>query len=85
MKQRLRKYNPKSTYTDFGAAYIGRMGEIQPHWFIHSFGLMIGLFCFIIGFSGCDLFIMLGLMAIYGSVMGFKDDYKKRNWSLSDY
>lgn len=83
-------YRSNSTYTDFGAKYLSRMREIQPHWGTHFFGVCLGLFM-IYNFlpyyicSEDEILFSLGVIALSSNIVGFKDDWKKRNWSISDY
>mgnify|MGYP001599182353 CR=1 FL=1 len=71
--------NYRNTYTDFGAAYVGRMIEEDkknPHIITHTLLLLFGLPFIIYGTESCFVF-MLGTCAITFAVIGFQEDYKK--------
>lgn len=86
-----KRYN--GTYTDWGVAYSKRMREIAPQWISHSIYLILGILSSLFGFfaaiktasSFSLFFLLLGVSLINSAIYGFKQDYKKRHWTILDY
>jgi hypothetical protein len=68
----------RNTYTDFGAAYVGRMNRENPHWILHTIMLFIGMIWFYLFLKGGDISLISVILIIY-AIVGLIEDWKKSN------